>query len=86
MAKHFYRGNMGYSNENKGVLFKNKKKETDKHPDYNGSINVNGQEFWLNAWINQSEKGVKYMSISVKAKEDKPQNNQPSGYNDGDLF
>jgi uncharacterized protein (DUF736 family) len=59
---------MAYDNTNSGVLFKNDRKETDKHPDYQGSINVGGQEFWLSAWIKTGQKG-KFMSLSVKAKE-----------------
>lgn len=59
-----------YDNTNKGVLFKNDKKETDKHPDYNGSINVNGVEHFLSAWVNTSKAGNKYMSVSIgKVKE-----------------
>lgn len=55
-----------YDNENRGVLFKNDNKETDRHPDYKGRIDVNGQEYWLSAWI-KDRKGTnqKYMSLSI---------------------
>jgi uncharacterized protein (DUF736 family) len=59
-----------YDNTNRGVLFKNQKKESDSHPDYNGSINVGGKEYWLDAWIKEGkESGKKFMSLSVKPKE-----------------
>ena len=62
-----------YSNENRGTLFKNTKKEEDRHPDYNGSINVEGTEYWLNAWIKESKKdGTKFFSLSIKEKQDSP--------------
>jgi hypothetical protein len=51
---------------NKGVLFKNTNKKTDNHPDYNGKIVLsNGKEYYLNAWINESKNGQKYMSLSI---------------------
>lgn len=68
---------MAYDNTDRGVLFKNEKKETDNHPDYNGNINVGGVEFWLSAWIKTSESGRKYMSLSVKPKEAKPNQKAP---------
>ena len=37
--------------DNSGVLFKNDKKETDKHPHYKGNITVDGKDYWLSAWV-----------------------------------
>ena len=51
---------------NKGVLFKNNNKKTDNHPDYNGKIVLsNGKEYYLNAWVNESKSGMKYISLSI---------------------
>jgi len=64
--------------QNEGALFKNNKRKTDNHPEYTGSINVNGQDFWLSAWVNESQAGTKYFKMSVKPKQDKesqPNNN-----------
>ncbi len=57
-----------YDNTNRGVLFKNDRKDQDSHPDYKGSININGTEFWLSAWIKDGQKG-KFMSLAVKPKD-----------------
>jgi hypothetical protein len=47
--------------DNSGQLFKNDKKESDRHPDYKGSIMVGGVEHWLSAWIKTGAKN-KFMS------------------------
>lgn len=58
-----------YDNTNRGVLFKNKDKQADTHADWNGNINVDGAEFYLNAWVKESSKdGSKFLSLSVKPK------------------
>lgn len=63
---------MSYDNTNRGALFKNNRKETEKHPDYTGTLDVNGTEHYLSAWIKESKNGTKFMSVSLgKAKEQK---------------
>ena len=50
-----------------GVLFKNKNKKTDRHPDYQGTFySEDGQDYWLSAWINEAKgTGEKYMSLNL---------------------
>jgi uncharacterized protein (DUF736 family) len=55
---------------NTGSLFKNDKKEADSHPDYKGTALIDGLgECWLDAWINTSANGTKYMSLKLKPKD-----------------
>lgn len=59
-----------FDNTNRGILSKNKNKTADNHPEYSGSINVDGTDFWLSAWIKESSKdGSKFFSLSVKPKD-----------------
>jgi uncharacterized protein (DUF736 family) len=58
-----------YDDTDRGALFKNKDKESDKHPDSQGNINVGGKKYWISAWLKESKAGAKYMSLSVKAQD-----------------
>jgi len=58
--------------DNSGVLFKNDKKEKENHPHYKGNIRVNGQDFWLSAWIKDGKNG-KFMGLAVSPKEEQAQ-------------
>ena len=64
-----------YDNTNRGALFRNHKKTQDSHPDHNGTINVDGKEYWLNAWVKDGKNG-KFFSLSVKPKEQTSANQQ----------
>ena len=61
---------MAYDNTNSGALFKNDDKTNERHPDYKGSLNVGGVEYWLSSWLKTSKAGAKYMSVSVTPKNE----------------
>jgi uncharacterized protein (DUF736 family) len=58
-----------YDNTNTGALFKNDKRESDSHPTHTGSLDVEGVEYWISAWVNESKAGKKYFSIKLRAKD-----------------
>ena len=60
---------MSYDNRNSGALFKNDRKEKDNQPDYTGSwTDSNGNEMQLAAWVRESKKGQKFMSVRASEK------------------
>jgi hypothetical protein len=61
-----------YDNTNTGAIFKNdRREEGTKQPEYNGSLNVEGVEYWLSAWVKESKTGKKFFSVAIKRKEPK---------------
>lgn len=58
-----------YDNTNRGALFINDRKTPgSKQPDYKGSINVAGVEYWLSGWVKDTSKG-EMVSLSVEPKD-----------------
>ena len=58
--------------DNSGVMFKNDKREKESHPHYKGNVRVNGQEYWLSAWIKEGKNG-KFMGLALSPKEEQGQ-------------
>jgi hypothetical protein len=58
--------------DNTGSLWKNDRKEQDTHADYQGSVMVDGKQYWLNAWVNTSSGGKKYFGLKLKLKDGVP--------------
>lgn len=58
-----------YDNNLRGALFKNDRKESDNSPDYKGSCEVDGVEYWISSWLKKDKNGKTYMSLSFTAKE-----------------
>lgn len=52
---------------NKGALFKNDRKQKEEDAAYTGTMNIEGNEFYINAWVKEGAKG-KYFSLSFKPK------------------
>jgi uncharacterized protein (DUF736 family) len=64
-----------YDNTNSGVLFLNKTKESERHPDFGGTININGVDHFLSAWKKTSQSsGDKFLSLSIGKAKDKQSN------------
>ena len=59
-----------YDNTNRGTFSKNERKTTDAHPDIKGQVNVEGVEYWIDAWRKQrNSDGSIFYSLSVKRKD-----------------
>jgi uncharacterized protein (DUF736 family) len=65
---------MSYDKTNTAVIFKNNKKENEKHPDYRGTINVDGKELEISLWIKEGKAG-KFFSGKIKEPYQKNPNN-----------
>ncbi len=69
---------MKFDNNNRGALFREEKKKTETDPDYSGTVNVNGADYWLKAWIKTATKsGKKFLSLSVRPKTESNANGKP---------
>lgn len=70
--------------DNSGVLFKSDNRDNERAPHYKGNITVNGQDFWLSAWIKEGKSG-KFMGLAVSPKDQQTQQKpkpKGSGFDD----
>lgn len=59
-----------YDNTNTGTLFVNDKAGNDKRPDFKGSLNVNGVEYWISSWLKSPRAGgPQFQSVKIEQKE-----------------
>jgi hypothetical protein len=62
---------MSYDNTNRGAIWKNEKKETEKHPDFKGDLNIDGVIYNVSAWKRKPDANPKapLLSFSVSKRE-----------------
>ena len=78
-----------FDNKNTFTLFKNNRKTEPNHADWNGTVNIDGVEYWLNGWTRTPKNGGdKFLSGPIKKKESKngsapaPKQMQSAGLDD----
>jgi hypothetical protein len=65
-----------FDDTNRGSCWPNKKKRPDKKdPDFTGSINVDGHDYWFDAWRKSpdAKENAPSLSFRVRRKDGKPQ-------------
>lgn len=60
-----------FDETNRGSIWPNKRKEKDTHPDFTGQINIDGKDYWLNAWKRKPDarEGAPSLTFTVKPKD-----------------
>jgi len=69
-----------YDDTNRGFCWPNKRKRPDKKdPDYTGSINVDGHDYWFDAWRKSpdAKETAPSLSFRVRRKDGKPRDAKP---------
>ena len=83
-----------FDRTNTGTLSRNERKTDDKHADFTGSVNVEGVEYFLDAYVRERKDGSgKFFSLRLKRKDKQPQANggadgarKPASVDDGVPF
>ena len=63
-----------YTNDGTGSMFRNEKREREEQPEFRGSANIDGVDYWISAWVNTagpqtSVPGKKFFSLKFNRKQ-----------------
>lgn len=78
-------GRQEYDNNMQGVLFDNERHNKDGDPNMRGQCEIEGVEYWISAWWNNSSKMGDYLKFRLEPKDERsnqrndqrPQGNRP---------
>lgn len=72
---------MAYDNTNTGILNINDKGDNEKRPDYKGSVNIEGVDYWLSGWTRTAQQGDRagqqFISLKAEKKKDAVESMRP---------
>lgn len=68
-----------YDNENRGSIWGNKRKTKDSHPDFTGTMNVEGREYFVDGWKRKEGANPNAPSMTFRVK---PKDAAPEGHPD----
>lgn len=68
-----------FDNTNRGSIWGNKEKTKESQPDFKGSINIEGREYWLSGWRRKpnANPNAPAVSFSVEPKDKQGYQQQP---------
>jgi len=55
-----------------GLLFPNKDKTKDVHPNLKGTVVIEGAEYWVSGWVKLDKNEKKFLSLAFQTKEQQP--------------
>jgi hypothetical protein len=76
---------MSYDNTNHGSIWPNKRKEKDTQPDFTGSANVDGVDYFVDAWKRKPDAKEGAPSLSFKFKRKDKQEAKPAARQDAEF-
>ncbi len=59
---------MAEQREMSGVLSRNKRRESDRQPEFKGSATIDGVAYWVSGWVKEGQDG-KFFSLAFSRKE-----------------
>lgn len=65
--------------QNRGAMFDNDRKATEKHPDFTGSIDVEGVVYWISGWTGMTNDNRK-RKISLSVQKQQERHTDDEGY------
>ena len=64
---------MEFDNNNRGAIWKNADRKSEKHPHWRGSAMIDGVEYWISAWKGKDSKDTSpVVTFAFQPKEQKP--------------
>ena len=68
-----------YDNSNKGGVWKNDNRESEKHPHFKGNAEVGGVQYWVSGWLRNPDgnPNAPAMKFSFTPKENQPHAQPP---------